>query len=101
MPDSQSRPEPSPIEPMLWTAVAYGMWDYQETPPFERPPFAECAMNTEPLSPTPTVTGLADTRGLSLAQLAGKPAAASESLRHVLPAEEPERLVVCAFASSI
>jgi hypothetical protein len=58
-------------------------------------------MQNEPLSPTPTVTGLTDTRGLSLAQLAGKPAAATDGLRHVLPTEEPERLTVCAFASSI
>lgn len=64
-------------------------------------PSPGATLNTEPLSPVPTVTGLTDTRGLSLAQLAGKPAAATDGLRHVLPPEEPERLAVCAFASSI
>lgn len=58
-------------------------------------------MQNEPQSPAPTVTGLADTRTVGLAQLAGQPAAATASLRHVLPTEEPERLTVCAFASSI
>lgn len=48
-----------------------------------------------------TVTGLADTRATRLDQLAGKPDTAVAGLRHVLPTEEPERLTVCAFASSL
>jgi FXSXX-COOH protein len=50
----------------------------------------------------PTVTGVADTRGTSLDRLAGEAApAATEGLRHVLPAEDGGRIPVAAFSSSI
>jgi hypothetical protein len=53
-------------------------------------------------TPQPAVAGIADTRATRLDQLAsGGQRAAVASLRHVLPTEEPERLTVCAFASSI
>lgn len=58
-------------------------------------------MRNDPQSPAPTVTGLPDTRTVGLAQLAGEPTAVADSVRHVLPGEEPKQLPVCAFASSI
>lgn len=57
-------------------------------------------MATTP-DPQPIVPGVTDNRRTRLDQLAGKPDTAAAGLRHVLPTEEPERLVVCAFASSI
>lgn len=52
-------------------------------------------------TPAPAVAGIVDTRSIRLDRLAERASAAAESLKQVLPTEEPERLTVCAFASSI
>lgn len=48
------------------------------------------------------IVGVADTRSVTLDQLAGQGAhTAAESLRHVLPEDENGRVAVAAFGSSI
>lgn len=52
--------------------------------------------------PSPTaVRGLTDHRTVPLARLAERDTAASENLRHVLPAEQDGRVTVAAFNSSL
>jgi hypothetical protein len=56
------------------------------------------------LTGTPAVAGLADSRSTTLDRLAEAVAeshAVAESLKHVIPAVEAERVAVAAFASSI
>lgn len=51
---------------------------------------------------TPPVADIADTRTLSLGQLASQgAAAAAKPLRHVLPSDGKGRIAVAAFGSSI
>jgi len=57
---------------------------------------------TSPAEQQPIVPGVVDTRGTSLDRLAAQQLAApTRSLRNILPADEPQQLAVCAFASSI
>jgi FXSXX-COOH protein len=59
-------------------------------------------MDTSGTPATPAISGVTDTRSLTLAQLAGDGGRiAAESLRRILPAGEEASLPMCGFQSSI